>query len=99
MLKLKPLMELTDGEVRPLDRPRTRKRAMDRLLAIVRQRAGDAPIRANVMHSISPDDALILRERLLSEFNCVEAIVSETTPVIGSHTGPGLMGIAFHPAG
>ncbi len=98
VLKLKPLMELTDGEVRPLDRPRTRRRAMDRLLAIVRQRAGDAPIRANVMHSISPDDALMLRERLLAEFNCLEAIVSETTPVIGSHTGPGLMGIAFHPA-
>ena len=58
-LKLKPLMELSNGEIRPLDRPRTRKRAMERLLAIVRQRAGGAPIRANVMHSASPDDALV----------------------------------------
>ena len=54
---------------------------------------------SSIMHSISPDDALLLKERLLSEFNCVEATVSETTSVIGSHTGPGLMGIAFHPAG
>ena len=79
-LRLKPLIELSNGEIRPLDRPRTRKRAMERLLAIVRQRAGGAPIRANVMHSASPDDALALKERLLSEFNCLEALVSETTP-------------------
>ena len=98
VLKLKPLLELNNGEVRPLERPRTRKRAMERLLALVRQRAGEAPFRANIMHAISPGDALILKERLLSEFNCVEALVSETTPVMGSHTGPGLMGIAFHPA-
>lgn len=96
VLKLKPLLEFRDGEVRPLDRPRTRRRAMERLLALVRQRTGGAPFRANVMHAIAPDDAEILRQRLISEFNCVEALVSETTPVIGSHTGPGLMGIAFH---
>ena len=98
VLKLKPLLELRDGEVRPLDRPRTRQKAVERLMTLVRQRMGDAPFRANVMHAIAPDGAVILKQRLLSEFNCVEALVSETTPVIGSHTGPGLMGIAFHPA-
>ena len=96
VLKLKPLLELSQGEVRPLDRPRTRQKATERLLALVRQRTDGAPFRANVMHAIAPEDAVILKRRLLSEFNCVEALVSETTPVIGSHTGPGLMGIAYH---
>ncbi|MQF48340.1 DegV family protein [SAR202 cluster bacterium AC-647-N09_OGT_505m] len=95
-LKLKPMMELSQGDIRPLERPRTRKRAMERLLAIVHTRVGDTPIRANVMHALAIDDARTLRERLLSEFNCVEVLVSEFTPVMGAHTGPGLLGIAFH---
>jgi fatty acid-binding protein DegV len=49
------------------------------------------------MHALALDDALALRERLLSEFDCVEVLVSEFTPVMGAHTGPGLLGIAFHP--
>jgi fatty acid-binding protein DegV len=69
---------------------------MERLLSIVRDRVGDTPIRANVMHALALDDALALRERLLLEFNCVETLVSEFTPVMGTHTGPGLLGIAFH---
>ena len=98
-LKLKPVFELSHGEILSLERPRTRKRAMERLLAIVRDGVGDNPIRANVMHALAADDALILRERLLSEFNCVEVLVSEFTPVMGTHTGPGLLGIAFHREG
>ena len=95
-LKLKPMMELSQGEIRPLERPRTRRRATERLLAIVHERVGNGAIRANVMHALALDDAQALKERLLSEFNCVEALVSEFTPVMGTHTGPGLVGIAFH---
>ncbi|MBF8267437.1 MAG: hypothetical protein HW388_945 [Dehalococcoidia bacterium] len=99
ILKLKPLMELSRGEIRPLERPRTRERAMERLLALTRQRVGDGPIRANVMHALALEDALILRERLLAQLNCVEVLVSEFTPVMGTHTGPGLLGVAFYREG
>ncbi|MBI4282723.1 MAG: DegV family protein [Chloroflexi bacterium] len=95
-LKLKPIIELSQGEIRPLERPRTRRRAMERLSAIVRERVGDGPFRANVMHALALDDAQALKERLLSELNCVEALVSEFTPVMGAHTGPGLVGVAFY---
>ncbi|MFH1560020.1 MAG: DegV family protein [Chloroflexota bacterium] len=98
-LRLKPMMELSQGEIRLLGRPRTRQRAIEHLLTIVHERAGDDPIRANVMHAMALDDALTLKERLLTEFNCVETLVSEFTPVMGAHTGPGLLGIAFHREG
>ena len=96
ILKLKPMLELARGEVRPLERPRTRVRAIERLLALTHERAGDSPIRANVMHAHALQDALALRESLLTRLNCVEVLVSEFTPVMGAHTGPGLLGIAFH---
>ncbi|MCX8126955.1 MAG: DegV family protein, partial [Dehalococcoidia bacterium] len=37
-----------------------------------------------------------VRQRLTKEFNCTEAYVSDFTPVMGIHTGPGLLGIAFY---
>ena len=51
------------------------------------------------MHAVALDDALTIKERLLSEFSCVEVVVSEFTPAMGTHTGPGLLGIAFHREG
>ncbi|MBI2856261.1 MAG: DegV family protein [Chloroflexi bacterium] len=96
ILRVKPLLELGQGEIRPLERPRTRRRAMERLVALVRERAGEGPIRANVMHAVALDDALALKEGLLRQLDCVEVLVSEFTPVMGTHTGPGLLGIAFY---
>ncbi len=96
VLALKPMMEMKQGEIRPLERPRTRRHAIDRLLALVRKRADGNPIRANVMHALASDDAEAIRERLMAELECIECLVSEFTPVMGAHTGPGLVGIAFH---
>ena len=98
-LKLKPIIELSHGEIRPLERPRTRRRAIERLLDIVRGQANYTPIRANVMHSVALDEAIGLKERLMTEFNCMEVVVSEFTPVMGAHMGPGLLGIAFYREG
>ena len=51
------------------------------------------------MHSVALDDAIGLKERLMTEFNCMEVVVSEFTPVMGAHMGPGLLGIAFYREG
>ena len=96
ILKLKPMLKLSNGEIRPMERPRTRERATERLLALTRERVGDSSIRANVMHANALQNALDLKERLLARLNCVEVLISEFTPVMGTHTGPGLLGIAFH---
>ncbi len=96
LLGIKPLTELKMGEARVLDKPRSRAKATERLLRITRDRVGDSPVHMNVMHAQADDDAENLRERVAVEFNCRELFVSEFTPVMGAHLGPGLLGLAFY---
>ena len=96
LLSIKPLTEMRMGVARMLERPRSRAKATDRLLEIMRQRVGREAAMVNVMEADSPDDARALSDRIRSEFNCKEIFVSQFTPVMGLHTGPGLLGVAFY---
>jgi fatty acid-binding protein DegV len=53
-------------------------------------------VRAAVLHADSLDDAETLRRRVDEQFDCLELHVTELTPVMGTHTGPGLLGLAYH---
>ena len=96
MLSIKPLTELRLGEAHMLERPRSRTKATERLLAMMHQRVAQMPLTANVMEADAVDDAGALSLRIQSEFNCREVFVSQFTPVMGLHTGPGLLGVAFY---
>jgi len=97
LFKIKPILDAT-GDVRLLERCRTRKRAMQRLLYIMRQRSGGRPICVNLMHANAPEEAERLKADILSQFDCVEFYVTDFTPVIGTHTGPGSIGLSFYTA-
>ena len=97
LFKIKPILDAT-GDVRLLERCRTRKRAMQRLLYIMRQRSGGKPICVNLMHAGVPEEAERLKADILSQFDCVEFYVTDFTPVIGTHTGPGSIGLSFYTA-
>ena len=99
LLDVKPILQLSRGLIRMLERPRTRRRAMDRLEQLVSQRLGDAPARVAVVHADAPEQAQELAERIRLAVAPVEQFVTELTPVIGAHTGPGLVGCAFSPSG
>jgi DegV family protein with EDD domain len=95
VLKIKPIIYLKDGEVGLLEKPRTKARAIKRMIEIMGERVGSRKVHVAVFHT----DALKEAERLKSEievrFNCEEIFVTEFTPVMGAHTGPGLLGLAF----
>ena len=96
LLRIKPVTELKLGEARILEKPRSRARAMQRLLDLMGQRVGRLQVIANVMEADSREDAQALMRRIETEFNCREVFLSEFTPVMGAHTGPGLLGVAFY---
>lgn len=94
-LNVQPIVTLAQGQVQPVAITRNRQRALETIIAQVRRAVGDRPIRAAVAHADALEDAMILSERVQREFHCVEFFISEFTPVMGAHTGPGVVGVCY----
>jgi DegV family protein with EDD domain len=97
MLSIKPVFTLNAGEAHTVALPRTMENAMDRMLKLMGKAvaAGQKPHVA-VMHAAVPGLANTFKDRIASRFDCEEIFVTEFTPVMGVHTGPGLIGVAFY---
>lgn len=95
-LRVNPILSLSGGRVRLLAIARTRRRAVRKIVEMVEEQVGRRRVHAAVFHGDALDGAQRLGAELQSRFNCVEFYVVEFTPVIGAHTGPGVVGVAFY---
>ena len=95
-LQLKPLLTIEEGRIEALERVRTKKKAHARLSDIVAERlAGKPNIRLATLHANASEDANRLLEETSNRLDVVEKIYSEVSPVIGTHVGPGTVGLAY----
>src|SRR5262249_25967521 len=92
-LKVKPILTI-EGEMQPVERVRTSARVFERLVAHLEQRKEDGCDQFGVQHTNAPEQAERLAERGREIYGNDPVIVSEIGPVIGTHTGPGLLGVA-----
>ena len=92
IININPLITLRDGVVEPAGRTRSRAKAIDHLYQFVVNYSHVEEIA--VEDAACPDDGDLLVERLSSEFPGKTIYRSRTTPVIGTHTGPGLLLVA-----
>jgi DegV family protein with EDD domain len=95
-LKIKPILTL-DGEITPVERVRTSRRAFERMVEFMRERQADGADGWVVQHVQAPDVAGRLVEAGRDLFGCEPVFVSEVGPVIGAHVGPGLVGVGGLP--
>ena len=93
-LNIKPVFALRGGKIEQLGRPRSRSRAIERVLEETRPLAARGPLHCAVAHAAVPEEAEALLEGLRNEIDCAESLVTEFTPLMGAHTGPGVLGIA-----
>jgi len=96
MLQINPVLYLEEGRVEIFARPRTKARAIRLMLQAMTDRVGCRPIRAAILHADVLEEAEALRQRVAEQFDCLELYVTEFTPVMGAHTGPGVLGVAFY---
>jgi len=97
VLKIKPVFTINRGEARTVALPRNVKGAMKHILSMMEEKVvRGQPLRVAVMHADAADRALELRNRISAHFDCSELFITEFTPVMGVHTGPGLVGVAFY---
>ena len=93
-LNIKPVFALRGGKIEQLGRPRSRARAIERAVDETRPLAERGPLHLAVAHAAVPDEAEALLARLRGEVDLAESLITEFTPLMGAHTGPGVLGIA-----
>jgi len=97
LLQVKPIVEFSHGTVRLVRRVRVRRRAQERLFALLEERAAGArSLHLCVHHADVPEEAQALAEQARSTLRPVELYISEFTWVMSAHTGPGLLGFAYY---
>lgn len=95
-LNIKPLMEIRDGKIELVESVISRKKAMQRMLDLVeRDIAGREPVRISTFHAAAEKDNETLMAAAIERFNPVETVTTFVSPVIGSHTGPGTLSLAY----
>jgi len=97
ILNIKPVFTLNHADPHTVGLPRTMKSAINRILKLmdgtVKKRQH---LHVAVMHADAIEEAAIIKDRIISRFECKEIYITEFTPVMGVHTGPGLVGVAFY---
>ena len=93
LLRIKPMIELRDGQIMPLDRVRTRRRALAKLVELTESLE---PLESlAILHSNWPEGAAELHRCLDHLFPEDQTVVVDVTPTIGVHVGPEGLGVAI----
>jgi DegV family protein with EDD domain len=95
-LKIKPILSL-EYEIVPVERVRTAGRAFERMVRYAQELHQDGADGWVVQHIQAPDQAQRLIERCREIFDSEPVFTSEVGPVIGTYTGPGLIGVGAIP--
>jgi DegV family protein with EDD domain len=96
-LRIKPILTF-EQEVTPVERVRTSARAFERMVEFLKARRDEGADGWVVQHIQAPDVAERLVERGRELFGTEPVFMSEIGPVLGTHAGPGLIGIGGIPA-
>ena len=98
-LNLKPVLHLEDGKVMPLEKVRMRRKSLQRVVEIVKERVdGRRLVEAAIIHAQAGEDADLMEGWLKELFTPEVMYKTILTPVVGTHAGPGTIGIAFYVA-
>jgi DegV family protein with EDD domain len=96
MLNMKPILAIQEGKVDGIERIRTKGKAHDRVLELtVEKVAGRSPVHLATLHANAADDARALLARAEQALKPAESIFTEVSPTVGTHAGPGTVGLAF----
>jgi DegV family protein with EDD domain len=96
ILNVKPLLEMQDGKIEAVEKIRTKRKALNRMLDLLEGKiAGHTPIRLAIVHANAEAEALAFLETARQRFNPVESLLSPLSPVIGTHAGPGTVALAY----
>ena len=97
-LNIKPILHFDQGLIQPLSQARTKKKAIEQMLNIAADRlAGRGMAEAVIVNVDCPEEGEALVKIVKDRFNPSMIYASGVSPVVGTHVGPGCLGLAFYP--
>ena len=96
LLRINPVLEVKDGRITIFARARTKRKALERMIEETKKRVGDSLMHVAILQADVLEEAKRLKERMTTHFNCAELHIAEIPAVLGVHTGPGALGLAFY---
>lgn len=97
LLNIKPIVVLHNGKLSADERVRSRGAALDRLMEMTRDAAGQAAINLAVIHSRAETEAEQVLARAKESLNVVDSFVGDITMSLAVHFGPGVLGTVVYP--
>ena len=94
LLKIKPVLYLNNGKVDKYDKVRTMKKAMERIVDEIPPAKGSFPV--TIVHAEAHDSSVKIKNLIVERFPEADIVIDELSPVIGTHAGPGVVGICFY---
>ena len=97
MLAIKPLLHLVEGKIEPLASVRTKRKAVQHMYDLVEEAVeGQKQVHMSVMNALAAEEAASIAEELQRRIAPQELIMTELSPVIGTHVGPGTLVVAYY---
>lgn len=97
-LMIKPILQISEGRVAPLEKQRTLSRAVARMAELAVAAAADGPCQVAVQHVAAPQRAAELAEHLRQLLPGATVVLAEVGAVIAAHVGLGTISVAVCPA-
>ncbi len=95
-LNIKPILELRDGRIESVEKVRTKRKALDRMIdLVIQQVANRTPVRLATLHANAENEAHAALSEAALRLQPIELVFASVSPVIGTHAGPGTIGIAY----
>jgi len=96
-LNIKPLLQLEEGRIEPLAQVRTKRKAVAQMLDVAEERLeGKQMAEAAIINVDSQEEGQAVAETVKERFGISTVCCTPVSPVIGSHVGPGTVGICFY---
>ena len=95
-LNVKPILTIKEGKVDSSDSVRTSAKAYEKVIELVAEKcAGKSNVRLATLHANAEENAKAVLKKAAEKLKAVETILSSVSPAIGTHTGPGTVGLAY----
>jgi DegV family protein with EDD domain len=97
VLNVKPIAVLKDGVVNMVEKVRTRKTALERVLQMAKEEFGDTPIYLGILHARDLLSGNALMEQAKHTFNSKETVITDLSISLAANFGPGTVGLVLYP--